>query len=132
MQTRLHKRRTLLDLPIPANMLLSYQFYSSVQHVQPEMMCRTKNMSFIVEGKQIKRFKQNKMLSETYVVKSSDLRKTLYMQTFNSSMSFKLVRGRPFHWISFLSFEMMSIAIRTFKASYTLRRMFFSSYCCCF
>lgn len=51
--------------------------------------------------------------------------------TFNSSMSFMLVWGRPFHCISFLSFDIMSIAMRTLRASYTLRLMFFSSYCCC-
>lgn len=51
--------------------------------------------------------------------------------TFNSSMSFMLVRGRPLHCISFLSLDIISIAMRTFRASYTLRRMFFSSYCCC-
>jgi hypothetical protein len=32
-------------------------------------------------------------------------------------MSLILVRGKPFHWISFLSLDIMSIAIRTFKAS---------------
>lgn len=51
--------------------------------------------------------------------------------TFNSSISFRLVRGRPFHCISFLSFDIISIAMSTFRASYTLRLMFFSSYCCC-
>jgi len=51
--------------------------------------------------------------------------------TFSSSMSFRLVRGRPFHCISFLSLDIISIAIRTFRASYTLRLIFFSSYCCC-
>jgi hypothetical protein len=38
-------------------------------------------------------------------------------RTFISSMSLILVRGKPFHWISFLSLDIMSIAIRTFKAS---------------
>ena len=52
-------------------------------------------------------------------------------ETFSSSISFALVRGRPFHCISFLSFDIISIAMRTFRASYTLRLMFFSSYCCC-
>ena len=41
-----------------------------------------------------------------------------------------LFRGRPLHCISFLSLDMISIAMRTLRASYTLRRMFFSSYCC--
>ena len=38
------------------------------------------------------------------------------------------VAGKPFHVISFFSFEIMSIAMRTLRASYTRRRMFFSSY----
>ena len=38
------------------------------------------------------------------------------------------VAGRPFHMISFLRFAMMFIAMSTLSASYTRRRMFFSSY----
>lgn len=38
--------------------------------------------------------------------------------------------GRPIHLISFFSLEMMFMAMRTFSASYTRRRMFFWSYTC--
>lgn len=38
--------------------------------------------------------------------------------------------GRPIHLISFFSLEMMFIAMSTFSASYTRRRMFFWSYTC--
>lgn len=37
--------------------------------------------------------------------------------------------GSPSQRISFFSFEIIFIAINTFKASYTLRRIFFWSYC---
>lgn len=39
--------------------------------------------------------------------------------------------GRPIHLISFFSLEMMFIAMRTLRASYTRRLMFFWSYWCC-
>lgn len=38
--------------------------------------------------------------------------------------------GRPIHLISFFSLEMMFMAMSTFSASYTRRRMFFWSYTC--
>lgn len=38
--------------------------------------------------------------------------------------------GNPNHLISFFSFEMIFIAIKTFKASYTRLLIFFWSYCC--
>lgn len=42
--------------------------------------------------------------------------------------SCKELVGRPSHLISFFSFEMMFMAMRTLRASYTRRRMFFWSY----
>ena len=44
--------------------------------------------------------------------------------------SCKELVGRPIHLISFFSFEMMFIAISTFSASYTRRRMFLWSTAC--
>lgn len=75
----------------------------------------------------IGRYKQQKVFKcLVHEIRDADCSGTL-----SSSISFTLVRGRPFHCISFLSFEIISIAMRTFKASYTLRLIFFSSYCCC-
>lgn len=45
----------------------------------------------------------------------------------NASRSCLSAVGKPLQVISFFSLEMMSIAIKTFSASYTRRRMFFSS-----
>ena len=53
-----------------------------------------------------------------------------YLGPFTSRRrhSWKLSVGRPTQRISFFSFARMFIAIKTFNASYTRRRMFFWSY----
>lgn len=52
-----------------------------------------------------------------------------YYRSLTSSLAHSLAElvGNPIHRISFFSFAMICIAIRTFSASYTLRRIFFWS-----
>lgn len=56
------KKKTLPDLPILANTLLSYQFYFSVQHAPPEMMHSTRKMRFIVKGNKVKKYSTNRTI----------------------------------------------------------------------
>lgn len=111
----------LLVPPVLANRQLSSQSYLSVQ-------CDLPVVFYIQEVRLT--ISNAKLANKSKIYNQTPPNKN-WTQTFNSSMSFRLVRGRPFHCISFLSFDMISIAIRTLRASYTLLLMFFSSYCCC-
>lgn len=51
-------------------------------------------------------------------------------RTCNCSSSLSAFAGKPFQRMSFFSFWMISMAMSTFNASYTRRRIFFSSYVC--
>jgi len=90
---------SLLDLVAPVNKHFSSQSYLSVP-----------------QAPSVKRDKAINKTSKT----TSNVKIHCFIRekrTFNSSISLILVRGKPFHWISFLSLDIMSIAIRTFKAS---------------
>lgn len=57
------------------------------------------------------------------------IRSTRFFRSFSSwTHSWSEFVGRPSHRISFFSFDIIFMAIRTFSASYTLLRMFFWSY----